>query len=71
MCALEQEFGDEADGPTDIGETELAKLGDYHGLVVGAPTWNTDVDTERSGTNWDGVLEDIKGSIPFVCAMLS
>ena len=56
-----QEFGDKADAPVDIGETELGKLPDYHGLIVGAPTWNTDVDTERSGTNWDGLLEDIKG----------
>jgi len=60
-CTLLQEFGDEASDPADIGETDLQKLPEYHGLVVGAPTWNTDCDTERSGTNWDGVLEDIKG----------
>lgn len=60
-CTLLQEFGDEASDPADIGETDLQKLPEFHGLVVGAPTWNTDCDTERSGTNWDGVLEDIKG----------
>ena len=60
-CALLQEFGDEASDPADIGETDLQTLPEFHGLVVGAPTWNTDCDTERSGTNWDGLLEDIKG----------
>lgn len=29
--------------------------------MVGAPTWNTGADTERSGTSWDGLLDDIKG----------
>ncbi|DBB17496.1 hypothetical protein WJX82_011312 [Trebouxia sp. C0006] len=57
---IKEEFGDEASDPADIGERELQKLPEFHGLVVGAPTWNTDCDTERSGTNWDGVLEDIK-----------
>ena len=56
-----QELGDDASDPADIGETELGKLPDFSGLVVGAPTWNTDCDTERSGTNWDGLLDDIKG----------
>lgn len=56
-----QELGEQADTPADIGETELSKLPEFSGLVVGAPTWNTDADTERSGTNWDGLLEDIKG----------
>ncbi|DBA89413.1 TPA: hypothetical protein ACH3X1_004048 [Trebouxia sp. C0004] len=58
---IKEEFGDEASDPADIGETDLQKLPDYYGLVVGAPTWNTDCDTERSGTNWDGLLKDIKG----------
>ena len=26
------------------------------GLIVGAPTWHTDADTERSGTTWDDWL---------------
>merc|ERR1719443_692948 len=25
----------------------------YDGLIVGAPTWHTGADTERSGTAWD------------------
>ncbi len=29
---------------------------------AGAPTWNTGADTERSGTAWDNLLEDIKGA---------
>lgn len=58
---IKEELGDGASDPADIGETELSKSKDFDGLVVGAPTWNTDCDTERSGTNWDGILEDIKG----------
>lgn len=58
---IKEELGADASDPADIGETELGKLPDFDGLVVGAPTWNTDCDTERSGTNWDGLLDDIKG----------
>merc|ERR1712238_424117 len=27
-------------------------------LIVGAPTWNTGADEQRSGTDWDDWLED-------------
>ena len=32
-------------------------------LQVGAPTWNTGADSERSGTGWDDVLKDISGKL--------
>ena len=37
----------------DIGDVSGDDLGGYDGLIVGAPTWNTGADTERSGTDWD------------------
>ena len=37
----------------------------YDNLLVGAPTWNTDAPSDRSGTSWDeiagGDLGDLKG----------
>ncbi|KAK9808355.1 hypothetical protein WJX73_005493 [Symbiochloris irregularis] len=47
--------------PQDISEAELSSLEGFDGLVVGAPTWNTDSDEQRSGTAWDDVLTDISG----------
>ena len=45
----------------DISDVDVSTLVDYDGLVVGAPTWNTGADSERSGTGWDDVLRDISG----------
>jgi len=45
----------------DIGELE-GDLADYDGLIVGCPTWNTGADEYRSGTAWDDILDDIKGT---------
>ena len=45
----------------DISDVDVSSLVDYDGLVVGAPTWNTGADSERSGTGWDEVLSDISG----------
>ena len=36
-------------------------------LQVGAPTWNTGADSERSGTGWDDVLNDISGKCATRC----
>ena len=47
--------------PKDISDVDVSSLVDYDGLVVGAPTWNTGADSERSGTGWDDVLSDISG----------
>jgi len=44
----------------DIGEEEPDVLTGYDGLIVGAPTWNTGADEQRSGTAWDEFLDQIK-----------
>ncbi|KAK9834643.1 hypothetical protein WJX74_006535 [Apatococcus lobatus] len=54
-----QELGTEA--PEDIGDVDLSTLTSFDGLVVGAPTWNTGADEQRSGTAWDDVLTNIAG----------
>ena len=37
----------------DIGDVEDATLLGHDSIIVGAPTWNTGADEERSGTSWD------------------
>ena len=44
----------------EIGEASLSDLNTHEGLIVGVPTWHTGADTERSGTDWDSLLDDIK-----------
>ena len=44
----------------EIGEANLSDLNAHEGLIVGVPTWHTGADTERSGTDWDSLLDDIK-----------
>merc|ERR1712032_1636358 len=46
----------------DIGEYSAEDLAEYDGLIVGCPTWNTGADEYRSGTAWDDILDDIKGT---------
>merc|ERR1719316_1550387 len=41
---------------TDIADVDGATVAGYDGLIIGAPTWHTGADTERSGTAWDEVL---------------
>ena len=38
----------------DIADAE--DLSSFDGLIVGAPTWHTGADSERSGTAWDEFL---------------
>ena len=40
----------------DIGDVDGATVAGYDALIVGAPTWHTGADTERSGTSWDEFL---------------
>ena len=47
--------GDAVEGPNDIGDVS-GDIAGYDGLIVGAPTWNTNADSERSGTEWDEFL---------------
>lgn len=58
---IKNALGDDAADPVDIGDADLSTLCAYDGLIVGAPTWNTGADTERSGTAWDNVLAEIAG----------
>ena len=37
----------------DIGDKSADDVAAYDGLIIGAPTWHTGADTERSGTVWD------------------
>merc|ERR1719261_188686 len=37
----------------DIGDLDGDGVAAFDGLIVGAPTWHTGADTERSGTAWD------------------
>merc|ERR1712115_161086 len=46
----------------DIGDYAAEDLTWVDGLIVGCPTWNTDADEYRSGTAWDDVIDDIKGT---------
>merc|ERR1712078_588032 len=49
--------------PVDIGDLDGAGVAAFDGLIIGAPTWHTGADSERSGTAWDdfiyGDLESI------------
>jgi len=45
----------------DIGEVETSDLAGYDGLIVGAPTWHTGADEQRSGTAFDDYIDEIKG----------
>jgi len=53
----------EAEDPVEIGDAaeDLSALLEYDNIIVGAPTWNTGADAERSGTSWDDVLEELGG----------
>merc|ERR1712217_998530 len=46
----------------DIGDYAAEDLTEFDVLIVGCPTWNTDADEYRSGTAWDDVIDDIKGT---------
>merc|ERR1719331_1727365 len=41
---------------TDIGDVDMEELKACDSLIVGAPTWHTGADSERSGTAWDEFL---------------
>lgn len=59
---LNGELGDAVEDPVDIGDSEVSALTEFDNLIVGAPTWNTGADENRSGTSWDDVLEEIRGA---------
>jgi flavodoxin I len=47
----------------DIGDASAKEVANYDCLIVGAPTWHTDADEQRSGTAWDDFLYDTLPSI--------
>merc|ERR1719159_1669395 len=40
----------------DIGDLDGAGVAAFDGLIIGAPTWHTGSDSERSGTAWDDFI---------------
>ena len=42
----------------DIGDATEDEIKGADGLIVGAPTWHTGADEQRSGTSWDDWLYD-------------
>merc|ERR1719213_984734 len=56
--AIAGEAGLEATSIDDVSAEDLAG---YDGLIVGAPTWHTGADEQRSGTGWDDYIDEIKG----------
>mmetsp|Transcript_3653 Transcript_3653/g.4128 ORF Transcript_3653/g.4128 Transcript_3653/m.4128 type:complete len:204 (-) Transcript_3653:142-753(-) len=50
------ETGD--DEAEDIGDAEDADITGADCLIIGAPTWHTGADEQRSGTSWDDWLYD-------------
>jgi len=52
--------GIESQSIDDLGGA--GDLAGYDGLIVGLPTWHTGADEQRSGTRWDDLLEEIKGT---------
>lgn len=45
-------------GYNDIGDATDAEIEGSDALIVGAPTWHTGADEQRSGTSWDDWLYD-------------
>lgn len=42
----------------DIGDASDDEVKGFDSLIVGAPTWHTGADEQRSGTSWDDFLYD-------------
>jgi flavodoxin I len=42
----------------DISDASASQVEAFDSLIIGAPTWHTDADTQRSGTAWDDFLYD-------------
>ncbi len=51
-----------AEAPKDLADvSDVSEFTSLDGIICGIPTWNTGADSERSGTAWDSMLEDIGG----------
>uniref|UniRef100_A0A7S3Q5G7 Flavodoxin-like domain-containing protein n=1 Tax=Chaetoceros debilis TaxID=122233 RepID=A0A7S3Q5G7_9STRA len=42
----------------EIGDASESEVAGFDGLIIGAPTWHTGADEQRSGTSWDDFLYD-------------
>lgn len=42
----------------EIGDASTDEVAGFDSLIVGAPTWHTGADEQRSGTSWDDFLYD-------------
>jgi len=49
----------------DIGDAEDAEVTGHDSIIVGAPTWHTGADSERSGTSWDEWLYNTLPNMDF------
>ncbi len=48
--------------PKDMSDVDdLNELCTHDAIICGIPTWNTGADSERSGTAWDNILDEIAG----------
>lgn len=58
---LSSELG--ADEPAEVADIadDLSVLLSHDCLCIGAPTWNTGADSQRTSTAWDDVLEELAG----------
>ena len=46
--------------PKDMSDVDdLNELSSHDAIICGIPTWNTGADSERSGTAWDTILDEI------------
>ena len=49
-----------AEAPKDLADVDdVSEFTGLDGIICGIPTWNTGADSERSGTAWDSMLDDI------------
>jgi len=49
----------------DIGDADDAEITGHDAIIVGAPTWHTGADSERSGTSWDEWLYNTLPNLDF------
>lgn len=57
---IKEALGDKADDPVDLGDDGFSpdQFKSHEMIFVGAPTWNTDQEESRTGTEWDDVMQD-------------
>jgi len=49
----------------DIADADDAEITGHDSIIVGAPTWHTGADSERSGTSWDEWLYNTLPNLDF------